>query len=469
VLNVRASEKGISFSCRIPPEVPDALVGDQVRLRQILSNLAGNAIKFTERGEVTIGVRVESQGDEEACLEFAVRDTGIGILPADVERIFQPFAQADASTARRFGGTGLGLTICSNLVALMGGRIWAESEPGQGSTFYFTVRLPLAEELPPEPETPDFLTAATSKLRILLAEDNPANQKLVVYILQDRGHSIDVVGDGQEAICIAQENRHDVILMDVEMPGMDGLDATKAIRAQESGQRRVPIIAMTAHALKGDDQRCLAAGMDAYLSKPINGNEMVKLVEWWADHQRYAENSERQAVIAEDAANRAATGTPMEEGQSTISPPRPCESGARDESVLDARCPSTALGAPSCDGPESLSAIFNLDEGVRKCYGKYDLFQEMVGCLFYEADSALEQMRAALLDGDANSLAYAAHRFAGTVRYLGAQPASDATNRVEQIGRSGDLGAATTAVAELEHHVARLKEALAPHRCYSTQ
>ena len=279
VLNVRASEKGLSFSCRIPPEVPDALVGDQVRVRQILLNLAGNGIKFTESGEVTIGVRVESQGTEEVCLEFAVRDTGIGISQADVERMFQPFAQADASTSRRFGGTGLGLTICSNLVALMGGWIRAESTPGQGSTFYFTVRLPLAKELLPEPERPDVLAAATSKLRILLAEDNPANQKLVAYILKERGHRMDVVGDGRQAIRLAQENRHDVILMDVEMPGMGGLEATQAIRVWEGGQRRVPIIAMTAHAMKGDRERCLAAGMDGYLSKPINGHEMIALVE----------------------------------------------------------------------------------------------------------------------------------------------------------------------------------------------
>ena len=151
VLTVRASGKGIVFSCRVAPEVPDALVGDQVRLRQVLLNLAGNGIKFTESGEVTVSVRVESQEAEEACLEFAVQDTGIGIPHSDLDNIFRPFTQADSSTTRRFGGTGLGLTICSSLVRMMGGRIWVESEPGHGSTFYFTVRMALAKELPAEP------------------------------------------------------------------------------------------------------------------------------------------------------------------------------------------------------------------------------------------------------------------------------------------------------------------------------
>ena len=209
-----------------------------------------------------------------------MRDTGIGIPPSDLERIFRPFAQADASTTRRFGGTGLGLSICASLVGMMGGHIWVESELGKGSTFYFTVRLPLAAELPPEPERRlDVSAAALSKLRILLAEDNPANQKLATYILQDRGHTVDIAGDGQQAIAMTQQNRYDVILMDVQMPGMDGLEATAAIRAGETEGKRTPIIAMTAHAMKGDRERCLAAGMDGYLSKPIDAREMIALVE----------------------------------------------------------------------------------------------------------------------------------------------------------------------------------------------
>ena len=279
VLAVRASEKGLTFHCRMPDETPDAVVGDRMRLQQILLNLAGNAIKFTERGDVEIGLHARSQ-DGEACLEFAVRDTGIGIPPSGVERLFQPFAQADASMARRFGGTGLGLSICKSLVEIMGGRIWAESEIGKGSTFHFTVHLPLAKELPADFEAPTAVSAAPcAQLHILLVEDNPANQKLAAYILKDRGHVVEIAGDGQEAIYLAEENRYDVILMDVQMPGMNGLEATAAIRKRENGGRRPPIIAMTAHAMKGDREQCLAAGMDAYLSKPIDGFEMISLVE----------------------------------------------------------------------------------------------------------------------------------------------------------------------------------------------
>ena len=168
-----------------------------------------------------------------------MRDTGIGIPPSGQERLFQPFAQADASMARRFGGTGLGLSISKSLVELMGGRIWVESELGKGSTFYFTVRLPLAKELPADFEAPVALpTAACAQLRILLVEDNPANQKLATYILRDRGHPVEIAGDGQEAVCLTEQNRYDVILMDVQMPGMNGLEATAAIRKRE--RRRQP-------------------------------------------------------------------------------------------------------------------------------------------------------------------------------------------------------------------------------------
>ena len=199
-----------------------------------------------------------------------------------MDHIFEPFAQADASTSRTFGGTGLGLTISANLVRLMQGRIWVESEVGRGSVFYFTVRLPLATELPSEPETPAVLPPATAKLRILLVEDNPANQKVAAYFLQDRGHLVDIAGDGQQALRMTQENCYDVVLMDVQMPGMDGLKATAAIRAFERRGRRMPVIAMTAHAMKGDRERCLAAGMDGYLAKPIDARELIFTVESFA-------------------------------------------------------------------------------------------------------------------------------------------------------------------------------------------
>ena len=279
-LFVRASEKGLQFICRMPDDLPEAVVGDEVRLRQVLVNLAGNAIKFTERGEVELSVRASSLTNKEVRLEFSVRDTGIGMSPSDLERVFKPFTQADASTARRFGGTGLGLSISANLAALMDGRIWAESETGQGSTFHFTVSLPLATELPTEAEAASAASAAASTaLRILLVEDNPANQKFAAYLLRDRGHVVEIAGDGRQALEMTRGNRYDAILMDVQLPGMDGLATTAAIRAGSPKESRVPIIAMTAHAMSSDRERCLAAGMDGYLAKPIDAGEMFAAIE----------------------------------------------------------------------------------------------------------------------------------------------------------------------------------------------
>ncbi len=288
-LAVRARHKGLALRCTIRPDVPDALVGDPNRLRQVLVNLVGNAVKFTEHGEVAVdvdlavGAPLAAEGatpvpsdsrpprPDAAALHFAVRDTGIGIPPERQQTIFAAFAQADGSTTRRYGGTGLGLTISTTLVELMGGRIWVESEPGRGSTFHFTSRFERREPLlvaPPPAVAPD---VRGRPLRFLLAEDNAVNQKLVVRLLEKRGHGVTVVGNGREAVAAVRGGGFDVVLMDVQMPEMDGYEATAAIRALErDGSGHLPIIAMTAHAMKGDAERCLAAGMDAYVSKPIN-------------------------------------------------------------------------------------------------------------------------------------------------------------------------------------------------------
>ena len=209
-----------------------------------------------------------------------MRDTGIGIPPSAQERLFQPFVQADASVGRRFGGTGLGLSISKSLVEMMGGRVWVESEPGKGSTFHFTVRLPVAKELSTESNNPAVVaTTARGQLRILLVEDNPANQKVATYVLRDRGHRVEIAGDGHTAICLTEQNDYDAILMDLQLPDMEGLEVTAVIRQRENGNSRAPIIAMTAHAMKDERDRCLAAGMDGFLSKPVNAKEMIGLVE----------------------------------------------------------------------------------------------------------------------------------------------------------------------------------------------
>lgn len=279
VLAIHADKKGIRFSCQIAPQVPDALVGDHVRLRQILLNLGTNGVKFTEQGEVTMTVSAESQDAGQVGLEFVVQDTGIGITRLELDRLFQPFAQADPSTTRRFGGTGLGLSIASSLVAMMGGRISVESECGQGSIFRFAIRLPLAGQESCGAKIPDVPSKATRALRVLLVEDNPANQKLAAFVLTERGHQVEIAADGQQGFAMAQTGRYDAILMDVQMPVMDGHEATKAIRAWEGDRSHVPIIALTAHAMKEDRERCLAVGMEGYLSKPIDGNELIALLE----------------------------------------------------------------------------------------------------------------------------------------------------------------------------------------------
>ncbi len=424
-LALQAHQKGLELLCHVPPSLPENVVGDTSRLRQVLLNLVSNAIKFTEQGEVAVEVEEESRTDREIKLHFSVRDTGIGIAPEKLESIFQPFVQADASFSRRYGGTGLGLAITSQLVQLMGGRIWAESEPGRGSIFHFTVKLGLAPEKKPRaipatleavyglrvlvvddnltnrvilqemlqswrmkpevassglqaiqliqaalsrkeayglflldlsmPEMDGFtlikkikeidgarevpiiiLTSADRvgdlqqakelgaqgylvkpvrpsdlldtimaikgsasgehrlevpitehllpefrrKYNILLAEDNPVNQKVAVHLLQKKGHRVTVVENGRQALEILEKEKFDLVLMDVQMPEMDGFEATRKIREREKvGDKHLPVVAMTAHAMKGDREKCLEAGMDDYLAKPLYPEELYRVIE----------------------------------------------------------------------------------------------------------------------------------------------------------------------------------------------
>lgn len=283
-LALRASQKGIELACQVANRVPDQLVGDANRLRQILTNLVANAIKFTDGGEVFVKVDVEdSAGGHRPPLQlhFVVTDTGIGI-PTDKQRmIFESFVQADGSMTRRYGGTGLGLSISSQLVRLMGGRIWVESEVGHGSSFHFIASFAVDEqagtEAQPSQELPKH---AEHPLHVLLAEDNEVNQQLAVEFLHMRGHQVRIACNGAEVLAAIQNDRFDVILMDIQMPEMDGFQATAAIRDKEklSGEH-VPIVAMTGYAMKDDRQRCLDAGMDAYICKPIRSKELFEIIE----------------------------------------------------------------------------------------------------------------------------------------------------------------------------------------------
>ncbi|HEX8984872.1 MAG TPA: response regulator [Bryobacteraceae bacterium] len=278
--------KGLALVCNISGSVPGALLADALRIRQILTNLLGNAVKFTEQGRIELRVDCRPAGPEMVELEVAVADTGVGIPPDKHATIFQAFRQADSSTTRQYGGTGLGLTISARLAALMGGSIGVTSTPGFGSTFLLTVPCRLAaHESISQPAPHDASGSASAQpcrhLRILLAEDNPVNQRLAQRLLQKRGHEVSVAGDGRQALEAAtNEGPFDLILMDVQMPGMDGFDATRAIRRLKNPKRRsIPIIAMTAFAMKGDRERCLAAGMNGYVTKPIDPAELCSTIE----------------------------------------------------------------------------------------------------------------------------------------------------------------------------------------------
>jgi signal transduction histidine kinase/CheY-like chemotaxis protein len=282
-LETVAERKGIVLSMQVSDAVPRRLSGDPARLGQVLMNLIGNAIKFTERGSVSVGAQIEAVGEREVTVHFIVKDTGIGI-PADrQEVIFEPFRQGDGSTSRRYGGTGLGLAICGRLVRLMGGRIWVESEIGKGSTFHFNAPFQRCEadtvsENPAVPKAVD--GPPDRKLTILLAEDNLVNQRVAVSLLQRRGHSVTVASNGREAVGIAANGSFDVILMDVQMPEMDGFEATRRIReAQRLSGRHVPIVAMTACAMADDREKCLKADMDGYVAKPIDRVNLIHTLE----------------------------------------------------------------------------------------------------------------------------------------------------------------------------------------------
>jgi PAS domain S-box-containing protein len=428
-LAFQAHQKGLELAYHVPPDVPDGLVGDPVRLRQVLVNLLGNAIKFTRLGEVAVSVRTAAVSDAEVCLHFAVRDTGTGIPTDKQQLIFQPFTQADGSTTRKYGGTGLGLTISSRLVEAMGGRLGVESVPGQGSTFHFTARFGRSKEplsaCPPAPPVElrdrpvlvvddnatnryilqELLTgwhlrptvvdsgaaalaavaeadasgrplqAGLPALRILLAEDNAVNQMVAVEMLKHLGHDVMVANNGKEALELLVRQPFDLVFMDVQMPEMDGLETTAALRAQEEhSDRHTPVIAMTAHAMKGDRERCLAAGMDGYLAKPIHPTGL------------------RQAIA--DALPFLA--------------PRP--NGKPHDPALEDGARGFDTAEPILDRAAVLARVSN----------KRQILPRIIALFREDCPHLLEAIRGALARRDAAELVRAAHTLKGAVGNLGA-------------------------------------------------
>ena len=289
-----AQSKGLALRQDVATGVPDLLRGDAGRIRQVLSNLIGNAIKFTAVGEVTVSVAVEP-GSANACelsVRVGVRDTGIGIAPDALDRIFDAFSQADGSTSRKFGGTGLGLTISRQLVQMMGGEIGVTSQRERGSHFWFTLRLRrVAVAATPSPRGDTFALAGQCDDRVsrqrrfqghvLLVEDNDVNQLVASLMLESFGLQVDVAGDGMAAVAATAQTRYDLVLMDCQMPGIDGFAATAAIRERERAAEHCIIVALTAHAMQGDRERCLAAGMDDYITKPIDREQLIAVLARW--------------------------------------------------------------------------------------------------------------------------------------------------------------------------------------------
>ncbi len=550
-LALHAHQKGLELTYQVAPDVPMALGGDPARLRQILVNLLGNAVKFTDAGEVVLWVSRERDEQDRAVLHFTVTDTGIGIPADKLATIFEAFSQADASTTRRFGGTGLGLSISSQLTTLMGGRIWVESTPGAGSRFHFTIPFELRPDLPAPGRDADLaemrgmsvlvvddnatnrrilhdvvahwgmqpatatngyealqkmasaheaghpfdlvlldhhmpgmsglqtvaemrraerfarvpvivlssaglewdalqadelrLAASLTKpvrksgllkaiaaalgqpqapvarsrpaalpvvqktnrsIRVLLAEDNPVNARLIMALIGKLGYSIVSVGNGREAVTAMQGGSFDLVLMDLQMPEMDGLEATAAIRAAEAGSdRHVPIIALTARALKGDRETCLEAGADGYLAKPVRQIELVNLID--------------ELIGGRDP------------GAPTLAP----EPGRADAAIDD--------------------------EGVlARVGGDRDLLAELVGMFRQESPAALKDLREAIAHGDAPRLERAAHKLRGSLVAFGAGPAAQAALALETLGRQGTVNAAETPLRDLEREIGRLTREL---------
>jgi signal transduction histidine kinase/DNA-binding NarL/FixJ family response regulator len=311
----RAELRGVQINSIVEADVPTQVEADTERVRQVLSNLVGNAVKFTERGEITVRASVEEHKGHVFQLRFEVRDTGVGIEPALQDKLFEAFSQLDGSLTRRHGGTGLGLAICKQLVVLMKGRVGVSSEPGKGSTFWFVLplrrlessaRLELsrglsARPLAPPPSSKDGLTR-----KILVAEDNPINQEVIREVLAELGYEAHIVETGLSALTALEQESFPLVLMDCQMPELDGYGAAREIRRREVGTRRIPLIAVTAHAFEGERQKALASGMDDYVTKPINASLLGEVIQrWWPQPGRYEQESRERGASTKVPAAQA--------------------------------------------------------------------------------------------------------------------------------------------------------------------
>lgn len=387
---LRTLEKGLDFSIEVAPDVPQRMVGDPLRLGQVLINLTNNAVKFTDKGSVKLSVTVEQMGEHRAQLRFMVEDTGIGITSEQQRKLFRSFSQVDGSTTRKYGGTGLGLAISKNLVQLMDGDIHVQSMPGQGSTFWFSAQFSLAQHIPVVSESQSFDSLTPLSGRVLLAEDNHINQQVACELLQSMGLQVDVVANGELAVQRVQAQRYDVVLMDIQMPVMDGYRATRHIRHQFN-KEQVVIVAMTAHAMVGDREHFMEAGMNDYISKPLDPVLLHKILARWLGVE----------------------GVGLPEPESLPMPPR---SGR------------ALLSLPGIDVPD----------GLRRLNNNQLIFEQLLRHFYANQHNDLSQIQSLLDNGEWQLASERLHSLKGAAGNLGAKDLLQASSALEQIIKAGE-------------------------------
>jgi CheY-like chemotaxis protein/HPt (histidine-containing phosphotransfer) domain-containing protein len=445
-----AQKKQLKLSWIIDEDVPMHLLGDPIRLRQILVNLVGNSVKFTDRGSIRVSVACEKQPDEHYGLSIAVRDTGIGVAAEQQAHIFDAFSQADGSTTRKYGGTGLGLAIVKQLVTLMRGRIELESRLGEGSTFRFTAIFTRCEPVQHSDSLPEVATTvrvaqtdqhaqSQSEMHILLVEDNPVNREVASGMLETFACRIDFAENGREALTATETKKYDLVFMDCQMPEMDGLTATRLIRERESKAMsvasvpRVPIVALTAHAMQGDRELCLAAGMDDYLTKPFTLTQLEQVLARWISKN----NTKQTSGVA---------------------------SGMPETPVTGGQEPTVAGGGGKRSAPTADATI--LDQSaltairVLQRPGHPDIFTRIVSQYIETSQEMVARVRQAVLSKDAAELRAAAHRLKSSSAQLGAVALAGDCRELELMGASGELNRAEEVLSRFELHYESACEAL---------